>query len=185
MKKVMRKGIYSCFVSMLLVLPAVHAASPSAYLGQKSRALKALSSEEISGYLEGKGAGLAKAAELNHYPGPAHVLELAQELGLNEAQIRHTEHVFDAMQQDAQRLGKTLVEKEQELDREFAQQTIDLDRLKTLLDQIGLLQTGIRLQHLQAHLEQAVILSEAQRARYDTLRGYTAGPEAKSQQHVH
>src|SRR5262249_55422706 len=58
----------------------------SPYAGQEQRAIKALSDEEIRDLLEARGMGLAKAAELNSYPGPLHVLQLANELGLSDAQ---------------------------------------------------------------------------------------------------
>src|SRR4029079_2796548 len=47
-----------------------HQAGP--YAGQQARGVKALSDEEVSGYLAGAGMGFAKAAELNGYPGPMH-----------------------------------------------------------------------------------------------------------------
>jgi len=52
------------------------------YAGQETRKIKALSEDQIQGYLAGSGMGLAMAAELNHYPGPKHVLELAEKLQL-------------------------------------------------------------------------------------------------------
>jgi hypothetical protein len=54
------------------------------YAGQQTRAIKALSSEDIAALRNGEGMGMAKAAELNGYPGPAHVLALAAQLGLTE-----------------------------------------------------------------------------------------------------
>jgi hypothetical protein len=39
----------------------------SPYVGQEGRKIKALSEEEVQGYLSGSGMGLAKAAELNHW----------------------------------------------------------------------------------------------------------------------
>src|SRR5262249_16169067 len=62
------------------------AQTASPYAGQEQRAIKALSDEEIRDLLEARGMGLAKAAELNSYPGPLHVLQLAAELGLSDAQ---------------------------------------------------------------------------------------------------
>ncbi|MBW2146214.1 MAG: hypothetical protein JRI22_04235 [Deltaproteobacteria bacterium] len=53
------------------------------YAGGERRSIKALSPELVQDYLNGKGMGLSLAAELNHYPGPAHVLELASELNLH------------------------------------------------------------------------------------------------------
>jgi hypothetical protein len=46
-----------------------------------ARSRQALSDQEVSALLDGHGAGFAKAAELNGYPGPMHVLELADRLG--------------------------------------------------------------------------------------------------------
>jgi hypothetical protein len=58
-------------------------------LGQQTRTIKALSDDsddDIAALLKGEGMGMAKAAELNDYPGPAHVLTLALELKLTENQ---------------------------------------------------------------------------------------------------
>ncbi len=52
----------------------------SPYVGREQREIKSLSPGDIQMYLQGHGMGMAKAAELNHYPGPKHVLDLAKEL---------------------------------------------------------------------------------------------------------
>lgn len=175
------KIIASAFIIFgLSALNSVEAAPSSAYLGQESREVKALSDEEIRAYLEGSGAGLAKAAELNHYPGPAHVLELARDLHLSDEQKSRTQSIFDTMQKGAMQLGQALVEKERELDRQFSGKAVTQASLHALLDQIGLLQAAIRRYHLQAHIEQYAILTEAQIVRYDALRGYTSATAAKS-----
>jgi hypothetical protein len=46
----------------------------SPYAGQQTRAIKALAPEDLAALRNGEGMGMAKAAELNGYPGPAHVL---------------------------------------------------------------------------------------------------------------
>ena len=51
--------------------------SAATYVGQQNRQIKALSAQEQQDWLEGKGMGLAKAAELNGFPGPMHTLEHA------------------------------------------------------------------------------------------------------------
>ena len=63
-------------------------ADVSSYAGQEMRAIKSLSPQEVADLLAGRGMGLAKAAELNHYPGPRHVLDLARELDLTETALR-------------------------------------------------------------------------------------------------
>ena len=144
----------------------------SPYAGQETRAIKALSQQEVEDYQKGKGLGFAKAAELNQYPGPAHVLELAAKLGLSEVQTTQTQAIFHAMETQASALGKKLVEKERELDRQFASGSINATSLKALLSDIGVLQAKIRHVHLSAHLEQKLLLSQQQVQLYDRLRGY-------------
>ncbi len=153
--------------------PGTRADRRTPYSGQEQRDIKALSPEEIQGYLEGKGLGLAKAAELNHYPGPAHVLELAGKLDLTDEQRKKTEKIFSEMQSNAKQLGKQFIEKERELDRLFASGLVNDENLASTLEQIGHLQAGIRQVHLKAHLEQKRVLTEEQLAKYDELRGYS------------
>lgn len=144
----------------------------SPYTGEQNREIKALSSQEVESYLSGRGMGLAKAAELNRYPGPAHVLELADRLDLSAAQRARTKSVFDAMEAQARALGKALVEREAELDRLFASRQISRATLESSLAEISKLQGELRRVHLEAHLEQTNILTPEQVAAYAELRGY-------------
>jgi hypothetical protein len=59
-----------CVITLLSWSTVAQCQSP--YVGQEYREIKALSTQEISDYISGRGMGLAKAAELNGYPGPAH-----------------------------------------------------------------------------------------------------------------
>lgn len=147
----------------------------SPYSGQEQREIKSLSSSEIRNYLSGSGMGYAKAAELNHYPGPKHVLELADKLELSEEQAVKTREIHASMQQQAMGLGDRLVEKESLLDQQFASGSITESNLKALLEEIAILEGKIRYVHLAAHLEQKRVLNQAQVHRYDRLRGYGAG----------
>ena len=120
-------AIRPLLVAVALAFPiASLAASP--YAGQTPRTIKALSDEEVADYLSGKGMGLAKAAELNGYPGPLHVLELSEQLGLSAAQKERTEAIFARMLDRAKATGKLLVEEERKLDELFAARTISPDR---------------------------------------------------------
>lgn len=147
-------------------------APPSAYAGQEQRPLKALSAEEVRGYLDGAGMGLAKAAELNHYPGPRHVLDLAAELELSPAQRAGVQAAFERMQASARELGAQLVAEERALDQAFALGTITSAELDRRLDGLGALHGRLRATHLRAHLETRALLTPAQVKRYDELRGY-------------
>lgn len=161
--------------ALTLWLPtAPRAATPSPYAGQQTRAIKALSASEQADWLAGKGMGLAKAAELNGYPGPAHVLELAAALALSADQLARTRALHATMQQRAQELGRELVAAEQALDQRFAARTVTVTELRDALARIGRLQAEIRAAHLEAHLEQVRVLDDEQIARYAALRGYAA-----------
>jgi Spy/CpxP family protein refolding chaperone len=159
------------------------AAEDSPYAGQEKRNIKALSQHEINGYLNGKGLGYAKAAELNQYPGPKHVLELSKELDLSEEQIKQSQHIFDQMKVYAIALGEQFIVKEQELDKRFSDNDIDDESLALLLSEIGALKTKLRYVHLKSHLEQKAILSEHQVHIYDQLRGYVGSVD--HHQHAH
>jgi Spy/CpxP family protein refolding chaperone len=147
----------------------------SPYAGQEARGIKALSAEEVQQYLTGAGMGFAKAAELNQYPGPKHVLELAEKLSLSEEQLEQTKAVRATMAEEAVRLGKLLVAKEADLDRLFAEAVIDETRLEALVGEIAVLRGQIRAAHLRAHLEMRRLLSLHQVHQYNQLRGYGAG----------
>lgn len=176
----MKKLILGITISALVAVAT--AATDSTYAGQELREIKALSQQEVEDYLNGKGLGYAKAAELNRYPGPRHVLDMAEELSLTAEQITRTQTIFDVMKAQAIPLGKQLVGKEQALDRQFTSEAVSGKSLKTLLSDIGALQAKIRYVHLSAHLEQKALLTEYQIQLYDQLRGYGASHDSG---HIH
>jgi len=166
----MKRLVVGLFLAWLVAGVAADTNSP--YVGQEQRAIKSLSPEEVEGYLEGKGLGYAKAAELNHYPGPLHVLEMADQLGLSASQLAQTQEIFAAMKQQAMQMGRQLVDQEQKLDLAFASGSMKPESLLTLVRGIGELEADIRYAHLSAHLEQKAVLTRHQVLLYDKLRGY-------------
>src|SRR5687768_13035154 len=107
-------------IAITALAPAAWAAPEDSYAGQQHREIKSLSVEERADLLAGRGMGLAKAGELNGYPGPRHVLDLAAQLSLSTNQRTATEAVFSKMQTRAKELGAEIIEAEQALDRAFA-----------------------------------------------------------------
>lgn len=163
---------------LLLIVPLpVHAQEHRApFSGRQEREIKALSTDQIQAYLEGRGLELALAAELNHYPGPLHALELAAPLQLTAVQKEETEKVRAAILGEAKRLGRLIVEKEKELDGLFAGGKLDDGGLRAVVAEIARLQGELRVAHLRRHLEMKRILTPQQIKRYDELRGHgTAG----------
>lgn len=178
----MRPLGYAVAVTALL-LSASSLAEPSSYAGEQTRAIKALSEQEIGDYLAGKGMGLAKAAELNGYPGPAHVLDLAAELRLSPEQRARTEALHAQMRSRAIAAGRALVDAENALDRLFASKTATVDGVRRTVREAAERQAEVRFAHLEAHLAQAAILTPEQIAKYAELRGY--GAAAPHRGHAH
>jgi Spy/CpxP family protein refolding chaperone len=169
------------------VQAAAQTAAPSPYRSELGREVKALSPEQITDYLEGHGMGFARAAELNHYPGPAHVLELAQELGLGDGQLAGTRGIHALMQQAARTLGARIVERERELDALFSSGSATTDAVAAVLRDIGVLRGQLRFVHLAAHIKQRELLTPEQIGLYDRLRGYddATGPSHRHGSHSH
>ncbi len=160
-----------------------HSASP--YAGQQTREIKALSPAQTADLLAGKGMELAKAAELNGYPGPMHTLELAAQLELSAEQKQASQALMTRHKAEARDLGTQLVEAERALDRAFSSHQVDAARLATHTERIGQLQAMLRQSHLDTHLQQTALLTPEQISRYSQLRGYsgsadTAVPAAAS-----
>ena len=140
-------------LSGALLFTGLAAAQESPYAGQEQREIKALSAE-------------------HGYPGPKHVLELRQELGLSLDQLQEIQRAFEAMRGEAMRLGGEIVERERQLDAAFASEAIDAASLTRMTEEIGRLNGQLRSVHLRAHLDTARILSPHQRMLYVQLRGY-------------
>jgi hypothetical protein len=160
-------------------------AQESPYAGLESRRVKALADDRIAGYLAGEGMGYAMAAELNGYPGPKHVLELATELGLSPEQVTAVTAIFDRMHQAAVALGEQVVAAEEALDTALAEGTISAERLAELVRAGADLEGALRVAHLAAHLETRALLSPHQVHQYTALRGYEEMDHSRMQHGQH
>jgi hypothetical protein len=134
--------------------------------------IASLTQQEIEGLRMGDGMGVAEPAELNHYPGPKHVLELAADLGLTESQRTEVESIRAAMLGEAIPLGEKIIEAERMLNRRFEHQHMDYEALRTATSEIAAMYGELRYVHLAAHLQTKALLTAEQIAEYDRLRGY-------------
>ena len=169
----MRLGI-AVLTVMTLASPAVaqHQHGQAPYAGMQDRAVKALSDQQLADLRAGRGMSLALAGELNGYPGPSHVLELADQLQLNDAQRERVRQLYESMKAEAIPVGEKLIAQEAALDQAFARREILPVTLASLTAQIGETQGELRAVHLKYHLTTAELLSPHQRHRYAELRGY-------------
>ncbi len=155
------------------------------YAGFEARPIKAFSDQQIADLKAGRGMGLALAAELNGYPGPVHVIELAEPLGLSETQRAKMQTLFEAMKAETVSLGEKLIAEEAALDRQFAGKTITETSLTATMQAIGTAQAALRAAHLKYHLATAEALTPTQIQRYAELRGYSGGMQMKHQHGGH
>ena len=161
-------------ISLSIQVASLADIAPSPYAGQETRAVKALSEREIADLLAGRGMGYALVAELNRYPGPSHVIELADKLALTAAQRKRSQEIFEAMQARAKAMGAEIVAAEQKLNTAFAAGTINQTSLIAQTESLGQFYGRLRAIHLAAHLEIKTLLTPQQITAYDNLRGYSA-----------
>src|SRR3977135_15209 len=131
-------------IAAALMLTATAANAQTPYAGMQTRSIKALSEAQIADLQAGRGMGLALAAELNGYPGPSHVLELADKLELSADQRSHVQRLFDSMKAEAVPLGSRLIEQERDLDKQFANRTVTAESLKASIAAVAATQGILR-----------------------------------------
>ena len=175
---------FLAIVAVALALAPVPSSSQtqSPYVGFEGRAIKSLSDQQIGDLRAGRGIGLALAAELNGYPGPSHVLELADQLELSPEQRAKVKEMFAAMKSETTPIGARLIDQESDLDRQFAGRAVSPDSLKSATAAIARTQGELREAHLKYHLLTSAVLDKAQLAKYAELRGYASDLPA---QHHH
>ena len=146
------------------------------YKGFEAREIASLSEQDIAALRQGSGWGLALPAELNGFPGPLHVLELADELDLSVDQERHISKIFEEMRGDAIAAGVLFIEAERSLDEGFKSSNLEAIQLKKLIDNAEAARADLRFIHLSRHLMTLDVLSTDQIDNYAVLRGYASDP---------
>ena len=161
------------------------AAQHQPYAGQQDREIKALSPDEVKQYLSGAGMGYGKAAELNRFPGPMHVLELADKLELTPEQRARTKTLMDGHKAEARAIGTKRVESERAIEMLFRSGKLDDAALAKSVREAAVLEGEYRLAHLETHRRMRALLSDEQVARYVHLRGYDGAAAASHEGRRH
>jgi Spy/CpxP family protein refolding chaperone len=125
---------------------------------------------DSSALMKSEGAGMARYADVNGYPGPKHVLELQEELGLSEDQVKQIEAIFDEMAEKARIKGEEIITAENALNDLFETQAASEQSVRWLSTEIGRLRGELRAVHLLAHLQAKAVLTPGQTTRYGSLR---------------
>ena len=170
-----------CLLALTLALglaaqSAAAQARDTPYAGFEARSISSLSQEDLDALGRGEGWGLALPAELNGRPGPAHLLELREDLGLTDDQVRAITELRDAMRTEAIAAGARFVAAEAAVDAALADPGLTAPTLQRLVEEAGLARAALRMVHLSRHLDTPPLLTAHQIALYQTLRGYGGDP---------
>lgn len=152
--------VRGCVILAMIVLFSWHSQSQSKPLVPPDR-------EDL---LKGVGMGLAAIADMNNYPGPRHVLDLKNELGLTRDQVKKTEALEKVVSSSAVAKGGEIVQAEEELNQLFEAGTVSEKVMRSKLEQISKLRSDLRFIHLQAHLRMRQILTPEQIKLYTELK---------------
>lgn len=192
--KIGRNKLLALFLALVGITLASCASQPapetsipqltSPYIPLLDSPIRGLSVEEISDLESGAGAGFARAAELNGYPGPRHILDLQTQLGMNEDQLAQVRSLYDEMNGAARQLGAEILQMESDLELAFRNQTIDEDSLAPQVTALAKKYGQLRLLHLRTHLSALDLLAPHQLTLYNQLRGYTESHPG-DQEHEH
>ena len=161
---------YNIFLAGLFVLlPLIsnaqdhaHGNHKAPYAGFETREIKSLSTHDLEELRRGGGWGLALPAELNGLPGPAHLLELQEQLELSTEQVQQISSMFEEMREAAVTAGERFVAAEAALSNAFAEPSLSQERLRILLGDAATARAELRFIHLSRHLSTPEILSESQ-----------------------
>ncbi len=125
--------------------------------------------EERASIERGEGFGMALAADNAGYPGPRHVLDLADKLKLTAEQRSAMEKVYAAMHEKAVARGKELLQSEARLEQMFRDGRPEAD-LREQSFRVDSIHAELRWVHLAAHLAAQKILTADQIALYTRMR---------------
>jgi Spy/CpxP family protein refolding chaperone len=119
---------------------------------------------------EGRGFGMAFAADQNGYPGPLHVLELKDRLKLTAEQEAAMQRLMHTMFSESKPKSARLLAAEAKLRRLFAERAADPAAVRAAVDEVERARSEVRLVHLLTHLKTRDLLTEDQRRTYHEAR---------------
>ena len=165
--------IGTCLIAIVsMPIKAQHVHESSSYAHSRGAEVVSLTDEEVRALRHGEGMGLARAAELNHFPGPRHLLDLASDLDLSDVQVRRIQTIHDRMKSQAVAKGEDIIIAEKHLADLFASGNPSARKMTQVTEHLGNMRGQLQAIHLLAHIEAARELSADQIREYDRLRGY-------------
>lgn len=142
-----------------------------------------LNQREIRQLRDGRGMGMGRVAAVNGYPGPMHVLRQAEELELSDEQREQTSALRERIHARSRELGERILAAESRLGDVLAADAVDRDALREALGEIADLRAELRAAHIEAHLDQADILTADQLEKIGEMQVGMRRGEGHSQPH--
>lgn len=168
-------GLFGCISLFVLAATwalAQHDHTMSPYAHTQSAEFATLTPDEVRELRNGEGMGLARAAELNSFPGPRHLLDFKADLDLTQAQIARIEAIHAKMKTRAIAKGEAILQAELHLANVFATGRPTAAETTRMSEHLGIMRGQLQAIHLLAHIESTRELTAEQIERYDRLRGY-------------
>ncbi len=119
---------------------------------------------------DGRGFGLAFVADQQGYPGPLHVLELKDRLGLSRDQEAKAQALLAAMFAESRPKSARLLDAEAKLRRLFATGRPDDAAVRAAVVEVETARADVRLVHLLFHVKMRDALTDDQRRVYQEAR---------------
>jgi Spy/CpxP family protein refolding chaperone len=138
--------------------------------GDGHRAAQTCATEFDQVVAEGRGFGMAFAADQNGYPGPLHIIELRERLALTPDQVAKAEALMRAMFDESRPKSARLLSAEARLRRLFADGAANEAAVRTVVAEVERARSDVRLVHLLTHLRARDVLTESQRRLYHDMR---------------
>ncbi|MDE0028191.1 MAG: hypothetical protein OXU42_02145 [Deltaproteobacteria bacterium] len=168
-------GLFGCISLFALTATwalAQHDHRMSPYAHTQSAEFATLTPDEVRELRNGDGMGLARAAELNSFPGPRHLLDLKADLDLTREQVVRIEAIHAKMKTSAVAKGEAILQAESHLANLFAAGRPTAAETTRMTEHLGIMRGQLQAIHLLAHIESTRELTAKQIERYDRLRGY-------------
>ncbi|RPI05071.1 MAG: hypothetical protein EHM64_07860 [Ignavibacteriae bacterium] len=120
--------------------------------------------------LKGEPGVQALVAEENGFPAPQKIISFKDHLGLTKDQLRKINEIITNQGVSAGIKGQDIIEAEEELNRLFAEGSINEKTLRAKLERLGKMRADLRFIHLQVYIREKQILTSKQWERLKELQ---------------
>jgi len=147
------KSLPALLISLMVFTGSVHAQIPA----------------DREALLNGDGNDQALYAELNGYPGPKHILDLASKLALTARQKHDIRELYNDTRTRARVLGKLIVKVEEEMHYAFNSGMLARESIEDDAESVGKMRGTLRGVHLAAHIKTRELLTKNQIKQYEAF----------------